>query len=135
MSSINETVWAWLGEWVSAVTVAGPGYGLGRLDRRAHTVRTANGKIHSSYCTQYRNPALEDADKPTWRVWERGETVWARLKGRGWTRARMYSAAWPPGPSASVYTGRVRGNESYLVDRLAGLRSRDPAKAGQDRPS
>lgn len=131
----NETVWAWLGKkgWASARAVAGAEYGRGSNLERAHTVRTAGGKIRRSYCTQYRDPALKGKDKPTCRVWERGETVWARLKSRGWTRARMYSAGWF-GPSAQVYTGRARGNSSYLVDRVAGLRSRDPALAGRDRP-
>jgi len=135
----DETIWVWLGKkgWLSARGVSGPGFGCGSPLERSHTVRTADGKIRRSYCIQYRNPELKGKDKPPWRVWEKGETVWARLlgrgKGSGWIKARMYSTGWF-GPSAPVYTGKARGNSCYLVGRIAGLRSRNTALAGRDMP-
>ena len=135
MSRDSETVWAWLRGrgWVRARTRSAGNFGAWSL-RPLHVVRTARGETRRCYCVQYRDPARGGRDRPGAAVQERGETVWAMLKGKGWTKARMYATSWI-GENATVYTGRARGNSCYLVARLAGIRLRDPALAGRDRPN
>lgn len=130
----GETVWAWLGgKWVRAHARLAGNFGVEFL-KPLHVVRTADGKVRRSYCVQYRDPSRGGRDKPEHAVQERGEAVWVWLKGRGWTKARMYATAWGGG-NASVYTGKTRGNSCYLVPRFYGVRPRDPALSGRDKPS
>ena len=135
---MSETVWAWLGKregWVAADAVGGPAFGCGSSLRPLHRVRMADGRVRRSYWTQYRDPQQAGADRPIGRVWDKGEPVWARLKAKGWTKARMFCFTWGgPGEMASVYLGRARGPSSYLVDRHTGLSPRDPKLAGRDKP-
>jgi len=134
----GETVWAWLeGEgWIPAYECeGGPGVGCGSGLERQHRVRRSDdGDVVRCYIIQYRDPSSGGGDMPrSPRVWAKNETVWARLKARGWTRARMFSTTWI-GDMASVYLGRSRSPVTYLVDRLTGLMPRDPALKGRDRP-
>jgi len=133
----GETVWAWLeGEgWVPAYECeGGPGVGCGSSLERQHRVRTNDGDVRRCYIIQHRDPSRRGADRPTGpRVWAKNETVWARLKAEGWTRARMFATTWI-GDMASVYLGRSRSPVTYLVDRLTGLMPRDTGLGGLDKP-
>jgi len=131
---MQETVWAWLdGKWTDALLIGGSELGCGSALNPSHKVRVG-GENRQCYCVMHRNPESCGGDRPTHRVWVKGEAVWARLKAKGWTKARMYSTSWW-GDMASVFLGKSRGPESYLVDRRTGLRPRDPSLSGRDKPA